>query len=343
MMSLRFSKMFLQLRTRLSRAHLHSIVQSDRGLLRVRGDESFSFLQGLITNDMQHLKGGAPSMYAMVLNAQGRVQHDVILYNYGSNKYLVETTKSEVERLIRMLKMYKLRKKIEIDDISSSYKCCVLFNKIDNLNEVKNAKLDCSYSIANDNLQEKFGLTKSVDDKIIALDPRLQLLGCKVIIPQAVRLEDLVESSDPCNIESYTELRYRLGVAEGPSELPSGDISALEANADYLHGVSFHKGCYLGQELTARVHHTGVVRKRYMPVVFSKPPPTAIPSETPVVNSKGKSVGRIRAQAGCFGIGLLRIADCLADPDGLSVLGIKITTQKPIWWPIEASKKDIKV
>ena len=65
-------------------------------------------------------------------------------------------------------------------------------------------------------------------------------------------------------------MRYKLGVCEGSEEIPTAKATPLEFNLEYMHGVSFHKGCYLGQELTARTHHTGVIRKRIMPVKLSR-------------------------------------------------------------------------
>ena len=68
----------------------------------------------------------------------------------------------------------------------------------------------------------------------------------------------------------YKLLRYRLGVCEGSQEIPFAKATPLEHNVAYMHGVSFQKGCYLGQELTARTHHTGIIRKRIMPLEFSQ-------------------------------------------------------------------------
>ena len=72
------------------------------------------------------------------------------------------------------------------------------------------------------------------------------------------------------SFSEYKLLRYRLGVCEGSQEIPFDKVTPLEHNVEYMHGVSFHKGCYLGQELTARTHHTGVIRKRIMPLEFSQ-------------------------------------------------------------------------
>lgn len=106
----------------------------------------------------------------------------------------------------------------------------------------------------------------TVDPSLLSFgDPRLNELGWRIFVPKnnssLFPPKDIAISTE----SSYTKLRYALGVAEGARELPSAACFPLESNGDYLHGVSFHKGCYLGQELTARTHHTGVVRKRIMP------------------------------------------------------------------------------
>ena len=102
-----------------------------------------------------------------------------------------------------------------------------------------------------------------------------------------------------------------------------------------MHGVSFHKGCYIGQELTARTHHTGVVRKRLMPLELSEPIKT--PTEE-ILDSDGKTAGKVRSTIGKSGLGLLKVDQVLANPN-LTISGVASKTWKPSWWPIEAKKK----
>ena len=95
-------------------------------------------------------------------------------------------------------------------------------------------------------------------------DPRLEELGWRVLLGPEAEVEtkyniDIVEESE------YKAFLYSLGVGEGAVDFPTGNSFPLESNGDYLHGISFQKGCYIGQELTARTHHTGVIRKRLMP------------------------------------------------------------------------------
>ncbi|CAH1979930.1 unnamed protein product [Acanthoscelides obtectus] len=133
----------------------------------------------------------------------------------------------------------------------------------------------------------------------------------------------------------YRYHRYNLGIGEGTQDHPPGNSLPLECNCDYLHGISFHKGCYIGQELTARTHHTGVVRKRLMPLCFSKVP-SEYPKEDAIIHET-KNLGKLRGIEGDVGLGLLRIEQTskleqIPVGDGLAKV------KKPHWWPIEAVK-----
>lgn len=118
------------------------------------------------------------------------------------------------------------------------------------------------------------------------------------------------------------------------ADLPPGDALPLESNLVFLNGISFSKGCYLGQELTARTHHTGVVRKRLMPISLSVPvhnlqPGGAVHSQT------GKPAGKLRSGLEELGLGLIRLSHAretliVTDPRGERVT-LKATV--PEWWP----------
>jgi len=137
--------------------------------------------------------------------------------------------------------------------------------------------------------------------------------------------------------DSYEKYRYRLGVGEGVKDFPVETCFPLECNGDFLHGISFHKGCYVGQELTARIYHTGVVRKRLMPIeiIGDKELPQSIPIQTVVADGQ-KNVGKFRSHSGAYGLALLRFEDCLkSEKLVLSETGLTIRCSKPFWWPKE--------
>lgn len=127
---------------------------------------------------------------------------------------------------------------------------------------------------------------------------------------------------------------FSVGVAEGVKDLPPGVALPLESNLVSMNGISFSKGCYLGQELTARTHHTGVIRKRLLPVRLSAPLPEEY-GEAELVTPEGKSAGKYRAGVEESGLALLRLAHIGSE------LQIRIGGREPItarasvpdWWP----------
>ncbi|XP_059472577.1 putative transferase CAF17 homolog, mitochondrial isoform X2 [Neocloeon triangulifer] len=279
-----------------------------RCVIRVSGDEALPFLQGLITNDMRHLEEGAPSMYCMFLNTKGRVIFDSIIYQENQGSLLVECdTRAEVQ-LKKHLTVYKVRRKIVIESCGFPV-----------------------YGAFGDNAEESVQkLTKGNENLVACRDPRVKELGFRIIARNG-ELESTEE-------QNYKRLRFSLGVGEGVEELPSGNCFPMEANCDYMHGVSFHKGCYIGQELTARTHHTGVVRKRLMPLFFE--PRKSLPAlESPILDPQGKNVGKLRGlcESG-VGIALLRVTEALRSADNLQIGDLNVKTHRPQWWPSELSK-----
>ncbi|XP_065338584.1 putative transferase CAF17 homolog, mitochondrial [Cloeon dipterum] len=280
----------------------------NRSLIKVYGAEASSFLQGLITNDMRHLEEGALSMYCMFLNTKGRVIFDSIIYGESKESFLVECDKKAEAVLKKHLTMYKVRRKIGIE--TCDYPVLAAFGT---------------------SVEESVkALAKENSSLVICRDPRIKQLGFRILLKGG--------EHPRCTSGDYKMLRMSLGVGEGVEELPSGNCFPLEANCDYLHGVSFHKGCYIGQELTARTHHTGVVRKRLMPVFFE--PTQKLPAfDSPITDPSGKNVGKLRgaSEAG-IGVALLRVAEVLKEAENLTIGNLKLKTKRPEWWPSEVSK-----
>ncbi|KAJ7316973.1 hypothetical protein JRQ81_003135 [Phrynocephalus forsythii] len=131
------------------------------------------------------------------------------------------------------------------------------------------------------------------------------------------------------------------GIPEGIKDLPSGVAFSLESNLAYLNGISFTKGCYIGQELTARTHHVGVVRKRLFPIWLSGPvPPEGIPEGAEVQSKSGKSAGKYRAGGDELGIALLRLVH-IHEPLHLKLSDdsrVSLTASIPQWWPKSTNK-----
>ncbi|XP_035751525.1 putative transferase CAF17, mitochondrial [Egretta garzetta] len=140
-------------------------------------------------------------------------------------------------------------------------------------------------------------------------------MGWRLITKKGANLPEIIPGSHIGNIQDYHRHRYKQGIPEGVKDLPPGVALPLESNLAYMNGISFTKGCYIGQELTARTHHMGVIRKRLLPVRFSAPlPKDSIPEGAEVLTESGKSAGKFRAGGDELGIALLRLANIKALP-----------------------------
>lgn len=303
---------------------------SSRKLVRLRGAESLSFLQGLVTNDTQHLSAdGAAAgksrrcMYALMLNSVGRVLYDLLVYRPADeDEVLVECDADARQGLLRLLQLYRLRRPVEIapcDELDVWVAFRPFCGAVDEPAPADDASAP--------------DVTKG---RCVVRDPRLGLLGWRVLVDAG---EDLTAANPSLaraggsDGPNYAQLRLRFGVGEGLRELPPAACFPLECNADYLGGVSFHKGCYVGQELTARTHHTGVVRKRLMPVVMLREPGAPLPPDAPVRDATGTVLGKLRAHCGPLGLALLRVQEALAAGDALRVNDVPLSVAKPGWWP----------
>lgn len=304
---------------------------SSRSLIRIAGATAADYLQGLITNDMKHVTEGAPSMYAMFLNTKGRVLYDSIIYKTDDDDvFLIECDTAVAKDLELHLKKFKVRRKL---DIAASQDLRIY--NVNTLNMVNNVLENNEISVDDDS--NKF-LAEKLQNLKIAQDPRIPMLGLRVLLPNNTTILNELQRNglDGRKADYYRSLRLKLGVGEGIEELPIGNCNPLEANCDYMHGVSFHKGCYIGQELTARTYHTGVIRKRYMPLVFED---NAAGLECDaLITSNGKSVGKVKAVQNDIGLGLLRIDDVLKS-DKLLVGDVPCKSYRPFWWPAQAPKE----
>lgn len=257
---------------RLSRRHLtttsfapkvgHALLTTRR-LIALSGHDAPHFLQGLTTANIPSLSALAtdsPSsstptagLYGAFLNASGRVLHDVFIYLAShpttarpvdnQPTFLIEVDAHEVDRLAAHLRRFKLRAKIQI--------------RVAEAGEW--------------GVWSAWGSTKATADsgvpsEIGCEDARAPGMGTRIILPGGEKPAG--SRGDEVEVESYDIRRIMHGVAEGQEEIARGTALPLESNIDHMGGIDFRKGCYVGQELTIRTHHTGVVRKRILPVAL---------------------------------------------------------------------------
>lgn len=312
-------------------------VSSKRSLIRVSGTDVYAFLQGLITNDVSHIQKNVAgsAIFTMFLNKQGRVLYDAIVYKSGNlnTSCFIECDRNAENQLKQHLQFFRIRRNVKIDIVNDELNIWVCF---------RDYRKHCE-DITN-------GLTK-IDEKIVArtfdnggiasIDPRFCKLGMRLIAPKNLNLNDFqgIDNNIECVLTdqayNYTKHRYVFGISEGSSEIPPTKSFPFEVNCDYLHGISFHKGCYLGQEFTARTYHTGVIRKRIMPIVihsYSVQPGDDIEYNTPIVDENGQLIGKLRGHQNEYAIGLLKV-DLAIRSKYLKINNLYATTKYPNWWP----------
>jgi folate-binding protein YgfZ len=274
-----------------------TIVLPDRSVLAVEGPDRVSFLQGLVTNDVSAL---APdrALYAGLLSPQGKLLCDFFLVAVGET-ILIDVAADAAEDLKRRLQLYKMRASVSLRDASA----------------------ELGVSVALDGtlgLPAAEGAAKPEPPGAVFIDPRLAALGARIIGPRQAATGDA---------GAYTLHRFALGIGEG-AEIGQERCYPLEANFEALHGVDFRKGCYVGQELTARMKHRGGLRKSVLPVLGADDlPPTGTAVEA------GKEIGTLIAAAGKRGLALLRLDRLDEASEPLKAGGVALTVSWPSWLP----------
>lgn len=299
--------------------------------------DSATFLQGLITQNMLITNDPNRALrhtgsYTAFLNSQGRVLNDAFIYplpktdseaaSTDDPAWLIEVDKNEIPSLLKHLKKHKLRAKLKLRALEDGER--TVWSTWKDHAEPRWAAY---------NLESETSSPFSPSSPIAGcVDTRAPGFGSRLVTPGEGDLrthlpdESHVAGSE-VNFDSYTVRRMLHGVAEGQNEIIRESALPLECNMDMMRGVDFRKGCYVGQELTIRTHHTGVVRKRIVPVQLYEGDQNAVTStetETPVYNPltglslppRGSNISKVGARrgrsAGKFlnGIGNIGLALC---------------------------------
>lgn len=287
---------------------------ADRAVIRVSGPDRVSFLQGLVSNNIETITANT-SGYGALLTPQGKFLFDFFVYQQDEESLLIECERGEdgarAAELFKKLRMYKLRAKAELTDVSDSYDVVAVFG---------------SDALASLSLDATPGATAQMANGIKAVDPRLAEMGARVLLPKNALAEMAAIGAQESDEESYHQLRVSLGVPNGSEELEVEKSILLESGFEELGGVDFKKGCYMGQELTARTKYRGLVRKRLLPIQIDGPAPAV---GTAIMNGD-KEAGIIRSVHGNGGIALIRL-ERIGDDADLRAEGAKITVTVPDW------------
>jgi len=277
-----------------------------RSVIAIGGPDRVEFLQGLISNDTTKIAAGQ-AIWAALLTPQGRFLNDMFVAAGdgaagGADMLLLETERERAPALAKKLGFFKLRSKVTVEDRSAAMEVAVVFGP------------DADKVLP-------------IDGAVAFVDPRLPSLGLRVLAPAGTAMTLLTARGfAPAPLEVYESLRLELGVPDGSRDLQPEKALLLESGFDELNGVDWKKGCYMGQELTARTKYRGLVKKRLFPVRVEG----ALPASGVAVHQNGQDVGELRSGTGDRAIALLRI-DAARGAAALTANGVRIVPEIPAW------------
>jgi folate-binding protein YgfZ len=241
----------------------------ERGVVAVRGEDAVPFLQGLVSNDVAGLAPGE-ARFAALLSPQGKWLADFFVLA-APDGLLLDCERAQAPMLARLLSRYRLRAKVTVEDVSDAYAVHA-------------------------------GWGEPAPPGAVP-DPRHPAAGWRLLLPRAAGEDGAAAARRDESAEAYDLHRLSLGLPDGTRDLDADKTVLLEAGFDELHGVSWTKGCYMGQELTARTKYRGLLKRRLVPVTVAGPLP---PRGTPALLD-GEEVGEMRSGRDGLGMALLRL------------------------------------
>ncbi len=228
----------------------HIIILEDRALISIFGKDAKEFLQNIITNDINKVSDCC-SIFSALLTPQGKYLFEFFIIK-SANGYFLDCDSKIVEDLIKSLKKYKLRSDIEIKDLSNEFIIGII--NLEKFQEIQN-------------LEKNRNDTISYRESSIYIDSRKKELGARILS----NLEKLYLTIKRLNLKivntrTYLELAYHHGIPVKGLENLKEQLFGLEANFEELNGIDFKKGCYVGQENTARMKLKNKLRRRLFPI-----------------------------------------------------------------------------
>ncbi|MDB2515061.1 folate-binding protein [Candidatus Pelagibacter bacterium] len=225
-------------------------ILEDRGILFINGADAKDFLQNLISNDINKVDE-TNSCFASLLTPQGKFLFAFIIVKHKSG-YFIDCEKSQSEALFKQLSVYKLRSDVEIMNLSNEF-VIAAFNR--------------KKFLEFDEAKDEPGNTIKYREDPILLDPRNKELGARLIINLeklylSLKKLDLKDSS----VNEYYKLSHELGVAQKEMNKLQNKLFGIECNFEELNGIDFKKGCYVGQENTARIKLKNKLSKRLLAI-----------------------------------------------------------------------------
>jgi len=225
-------------------------ILDDRAILYLNGEDTKNFLQNLISNDINKVTD-SNSCFTSLLSAQGKFLYEFIIVKHKSG-YLIDCEKSQADGLFKQLGIYKLRSKVEILNLSNEFVVAALsYEKFQTFEDAKDIP----------------GFTLKYREDPIFLDPRNKQLGARLII-NLEKLNLSLKKLDlhDADLKDYYSFSHKLGIVPKDLNKLQNKLFGIECNYEELNGIDFKKGCYVGQENTARIKLKNKLSKRLFPI-----------------------------------------------------------------------------
>jgi len=233
-------------------------ILDDRGFIKINGNEAKSFLQNIVTNDIEKISNNF-TLFSSIFTPQGKYLYEFFILKFEDG-YLFECEKKITSEIIKIFNFYKLSAKVNLIDVSKKYTNIIIsikkFKEITKSEHVEGLTLSCEE-----------GSTLSCENERIYVDPRHKELGAK-IITKIENTENIIKKLNLKKIDkkNYYEKSFSLGIPQLNLDKLKDKIFGIENNLDELGGIDFKKGCYIGQENTSRIKLRNKLRRRILPI-----------------------------------------------------------------------------
>lgn len=267
-------------------------VLNNRGFILVSGEDAKSFLQGIITNDVMNVAHDK-AIYSCFLTPQGKYLADFFMYDHKGD-VLLDVDQSILQNLLKRMSMFKLRSKVTLEDVSDQFSMHAIWDT---------------------------HVTPDIPNVHIFADPRADVMGYRILGTK----ETVLESAS----DDYLLWQMQNGIAN-VTDFERERTTMLEANMDFLNALSWTKGCYMGQELTARTHYRGLTKKRFLPVKLSAAQDIAVDT---VVTQNDKTIGFVRGVRGEYALAQIQLEAVQKDRQCM-IDGQQAAIQIPEWFAV---------
>ena len=288
------------------------VVLSDRRIVAISGADRISFLQGLATQDITKI---SPSQagYSLLLNAQGKFLFDFFVTHHNEDTLWIDIAESKADAFLKLLTMYKLRADVTLTPLSASHHVIAVQGNLTMLSLAPHPG--------------RATPVPDVEDVVAFTDPRHAGMGARVIAPIGVGESWLQQRGFALAMaDVYIRRRLALGIPEGDDDNVPERTLPLENGLDALHAIDFNKGCYVGQEVTARTKFRATLHKQMYQVKAESALP---PAGTPIMQGE-REIGRLASHLDGIGLAVIR-SEAVASGQTLNAAGIPLQVAVPEW------------